>query len=642
MTKTKKFFKYFITTFKEGKYLLLKYIVSALLMTVIAVLSNLLQVRELTYLNAVLAVDYITTVFGSSIFSGINVLTNQNISSKYRVRKYARIGFKIAVVTILVVVLIFVTFPQFFMNTLTSFIPQDYTFYYIMCGYAFVCGVKDYLINLLKGLEIFKAQFFCECLTIVLTIVGFLVLYFAGVYYLNYIAIAYLVSNLIGVVLCFYFIRYNKTIGVNLFRKQPVQLTAKQWKIIIANISAEVVWEVGYLATSSFLLRLGDDLLNTYSYVETVLDIFNGFLFTYINLTCIKITRSLGRDNFEKAEWHAKNSISGSILIWAFYAIVSMIFIYPISLGANDAYFDIMFIVIPFYVLLHLVRFLRWNLASYMLRLGGKNRPIVIMEVIYALMYVVLCFVAEFIPHNIFLAYVLVAIPETFALIYCLVVYKRKKWMANINDDPNLLKNKVKCFVFDFDDTLYYGVNWTVWDKFATNFFNEHFSYLTPKQRKKYLKKYKCGKDAEGVLEYIERISNDIEGTCQPWLDYTAGIVAPEAYNGKKVPMKELKKCAKQGKLYIVSNSDRHFIENMCKSYKIDLSIFEDVVSNEFLPNDESKERYYRQIMQENGLKPDEVLVVGNSKKSDILPAKKLGMNTYQCDQGFTYEEIVG
>ena len=34
-------------------------------------------------------------------------------------------------------------------------------------------------------------------------------------------------------------------------------------------------------------------------------------------------------------------------------------------------------------------------------------------------------------------------------------------------------------------------------------------------------------------------------------------------------------------------------------------------------------------------------MVIGDSYANDILPAKKLKMYYYQCENGFTYEEVV-
>ena len=64
MTKVEKkdFWGYFIRTFKSGKYLLVRYLLSSVLYIVITVISNLLEVKELTYLNAFLSLNYFSAM----------------------------------------------------------------------------------------------------------------------------------------------------------------------------------------------------------------------------------------------------------------------------------------------------------------------------------------------------------------------------------------------------------------------------------------------------------------------------------------------------------------------------------------------------------------------------------------------------
>jgi Na+-driven multidrug efflux pump/FMN phosphatase YigB (HAD superfamily) len=639
----KNFNKYFFQTFKTGKYLLIKYIGTAILMSVIAVLSNLLQVEELTYLNAVLAVDYFSNMISFGIYTGTNILANQNFSSKTYVRKFTGIGFKLAVFLNLLFVALLIAFPKFIMTSLTGFFPNDYTFYYLMCGYAFLSGIKGYVSDILKALQIFKQQFISDILTLIITIAGFAGLYFygGGIYTLNNIAIVYIIANLIGLLLGLYYLSHNKIIKINLFAKTPIKLSRKQWSIIVINFAIEFVWEIGYFATSVLLLRLSDAMLNTYSYLETVLDLFNGFLFAYINITCIQIARNLGRSNFKKAFQHAKYSIYGTLIIWLIYFIASMALIYPIALGANDEYFKIMFTVEPCYTIIHLLRFLTWNFSSYMLSLGGKNKILLALEIFSSVTLVGLCFVAKYIPDNIPLSYLIITIPDIISLVACVIIFLRKKWMANINDDPNLLKNKIKCFIFDFDDTLYYGVNWGFWAKLKLDFFNSHFSHLSEEERKNILKKYKCYRKPSKID--LCQILNDIEGSCQAWLDYRDTLeMTEDEKKGKAIKPSDLKKFAKQGKCYIVSNARMKDIKAFSEYYKIDLSLFEEVIINDFAVNNTSKKKYYWKIMTENKLLPNQIMVIGNNYNYDIKPATDLKMNYYKCKDGFTYEEVVG
>lgn len=640
--KFQEFNKYFWKTFKEGKYLLLKYLVTSILMIVVAVLSNLLGVKELTYLNAFLALNCFASLVSFGVSNGMNVLINQSIGSKFKVNKFAQVGFEINLIFLTLMTICLVAFPQFFMEVITSYLPTDYTFYYIMCGYFFLSGLNGYLQYTMKELSIFKLQFYCEIIPIIVTVLSLAILYFCGIYYLNYVAIGYVLSAAIGFVMVAICMAKNKTFKVNIFKFRRLKLTKKQWGIILSNLATEVVWQVGYYATSMLLFRFSEGIFNTYSYLEIVLDIFNGVLFAYINITCIRITRCLGTDRFERAYKHAKYSIYSVIAIWGFYFVASMLFIYPIALGVNKAYFSIMFLAIPCYVVLHLFRFLSWNFSSYMLRLGGKNKAILAMEIARALMFVGICFIVKFLPNNIFLAYVLVASPDILFLPVQFIMFALKKWLANVNKDPMLLKNKVKCVVFDFDDTIYYGVDWTFWYKMAYAWFNEHFSSKTPLERQLLLKKYGVHKNLKNFSdEKLCSILLGEEGSADKWLDYRDKMeLADEEKKAKCVSMSEIKKFAKLGKLYILSNSREKNIKKFAEYHNLDLSIFEKIVTNQFA-KETSKEGYLKEIMEDNNLKPENILMIGNSYRSDILPAKKLKMNYYKVKNGFSYNEII-
>ncbi len=641
--KLKDFGRYFWNTIKEAKYLLFKYVGTAILMCIIAVLANLLQVKELTYLNAVLAINCFSSLISFGIGESIGTMVNQSINSKYRVKKYVKIGNELNMIFMALFTVFLVAFPKFIMQTITGFIPDNYTFYYLMCLDFFLCGLKEYLIEILKQLQIYKLQFFSESLTYILVVLGFAVLYGAGIYYLNWIALVYIFAICVTIVVCLIVLLKNKVVSINILLPEKIKLTAAQWKLILLNLGVEFVWQIGYFAISVLLLRMSDAMLNTYSYLENVLDVFNGVFYAFVNVTCVRIARSLGRNKFDRAQMHAKYSIFGTLIIWAFYFISTMVLIYPISLGVNKQYFSLMFSVVPCYALLALLRFVIWNFSSYMLRLGGKNTVHFVLEIIETLVFIGLCFIARFLPDNIFLCYFIIALPDICALPVYIFLYKKKDWIANVNDDPNLLKNKVKCFIFDFDDTLYYGVKIDAYQDLALNFFNEHFGYKSEEERRQILKKYGCGKHGKDVYRHIKEILMDFEGTSKAWTDFHTGLeVQPEAKAGRGVSMRELKKCCKLGNLYIVSNSHITEIQQRAKMYGIDLDIFKKIYSNDDNSAEKEKGEFYKKIMKSEGLKPENILVVGDKYKTDLLPAKELEMNIYKTIDGFTFEELVG
>lgn len=75
MTKVerKDFWSYFFKTFKNGKYLLVRYVLSSVLFIIISVISNLLAVKELTYLNTFLSLNYFSAMISFGISGGILV-----------------------------------------------------------------------------------------------------------------------------------------------------------------------------------------------------------------------------------------------------------------------------------------------------------------------------------------------------------------------------------------------------------------------------------------------------------------------------------------------------------------------------------------------------------------------------------------
>lgn len=639
----KKFFANFWDAFKESKFLIIKYVAVAVLYSIISILSNLLGVEELTYLNAFLSIYAFASIIAFGVSNGIAIFMNQNYGSNYKVRKYAKVGFEINLAFAVVSTVVLASFPKFFIEILMEYHPQSYTFYYIMCGYFFLSCISSYLTNTMKSLKFFKRQLISEIIPLAVTIVGFLALYFSGEYYLNYIAIAYVVSAAIAIVVSYVLLVKNKQISINFFKFQTVNLTKKQWGVLLSNLAVEFIWQIGYYATAIILIRFSEGIFNTYSYLENVLDVFNGLLFAIGTVNAIKITRLLGKDRFDEAYQQAKYSIYMSLFIWLFYFIASMIFIYPIALGVNDEYFGLMFTVLPCYLAIHLLRFVSWNMGSYMLRLGGKNKPFVIIEIFCTIILIASCFIVKFLPVSVPLAYFVILIPTLIFLPVYLIIFKSKRWMSNINKDPNLLSNKIKLTIFDFRDTLVWDMKKDNHRKLNLQWFNQHFSNLTQNQRNQLLKKYGCGLNGEGLSSNINKMLFDVEGSNASYLIFREFVKTNKNYmRGKKISNQELQKFKQLGKIYIVSNYKQGDLLAALEYNNFDESMFEEIISNDLSKLENlDKFKIYQEIMQKSNLKPNQILVVGNNFKHDLQSAKKLGMHYYLVKDGFTYDEIL-
>ena len=130
--KKKGFIRYFKKTYKQSRVYLLRLILTAILSIVITILANLLEVKELTYLNAFLAISYFSTMIAFGFSNGMNIFVNQNISSQEKVERYSKIGFELTFAFSLVFTAFLVAFPRFFMGTIGAYEPEGYTFYYVM------------------------------------------------------------------------------------------------------------------------------------------------------------------------------------------------------------------------------------------------------------------------------------------------------------------------------------------------------------------------------------------------------------------------------------------------------------------------------------------------------------------------------
>lgn len=202
--------------------------------------------------------------------------------------------------------------------------------------------------------------------------------------------------------------------------------------------------------------------------------------------------------------------------------------------------------------------------------------------------------------------------------------------MNNINKDPNLFTNKIKCFIFDFDDTLYYGVDWTEWNDMQQKWIRSHYQDLTDEQFSSLCLQATGKTNLEGK-DIVQLLIKE-EGSAKAYLDWRNSIdgkMSEFEKNGQVVSMDEIRKFRSQcdrlgGKMFIVSNSTQKGIEVFAKHYKIDLSLFDGIYVNQYSAEDATKKKIYQQIMNDNNLSNDQMMVIGNSYKQDLAPQKNL------------------
>lgn len=178
----------------------------------------------------------------------------------------------------------------------------------------------------------------------------------------------------------------------------------------------------------------------------------------------------------------------------------------------------------------------------------------------------------------------------------------------------------IKIVIFDFDDTLYSDKNPKPWRDYCLNaiefFLQKRSDYqqimdevltrsFSDNQLIAFLKNY----------DVREEIINDYFKTHQ---------VEDGTFDNCTIVLDEsLASFANHFKLFIVSNSKKESVVKNMSILNINPRYFIDIISN----TETSKTHAYQDIIKKHNISPEELLVIGNSYNSDILPALEIGAN---------------
>lgn len=443
----KGFLQFFWTTLKNSKMLLLKYVITAVLLTISTLFANKLQLAELSYFNGVCTIMYFSGIFSFGIGVGLSVFINQNKNNEEKVVHYVKFGFYLTILFGIIFCILIAVFKDFIFTKIMNLNMTDGgLFYYYMLPAIFFGMIFDYFIKMYVYLEKFNYMLLVSSLQSITMVICFMLIYFYKSLNLGNIALIYNISYLLCIIIALIIFGKAKTNRVNLFKieKKNFTLNKKEWKTIFFLGGKEVVWEIGYFCLSLFLVKISEGIFNTYSYYENVLDIFNGLLFAFLNITQIEICKQLGKNHFGQAYKTAKYSIWSSMLIWVIYFLLSFCLFIPITNGINVEIRQLGKIVFFLYIFIHLFRFLSWNLASYILCCGGEGKIIFALEILASAYYVVLYFVGGLLPNNVYLAYFLISVDSIIKIPICLVIFYRKKWLINVKTGKHQIERLIK------------------------------------------------------------------------------------------------------------------------------------------------------------------------------------------------------
>jgi len=414
----KDFWKYFINTFKESKWLFVRYVVVGVYLIVAGIIANKLNLHDLTYYNSIITLSYFVEMIAFGCSEGFGIYVNQHSKNPQVSKKYAKLGFYFTMLISLAFLLVIASIPNVIIkNILHLTFEVDLTFYYLMLVAMVAQAGFRYLNTLLARLQIFKWQLlssFAHCGLMILSFV--LLVLFKGLSLIP-IAIMYiLVYAIVFILLCVYFAK-NKIYSVNLFKFEKVSLSRHETKTIVLRSLSEMTWEVGYMFLSFFILRSNLIVYNQYCYFENALDIFNGMYFTFVKLTSVRICICIGEKKRDEAYEHAKYSIWASMVIWFIYALISFALYIPFKNAMNIELQATALIPYVLYVCLGLFRFVSWTMGSYILGQSEIYMNYVFwIEVVFGLYWITLYLLADMFAGNIWIIYLLPKFSRTHLL----------------------------------------------------------------------------------------------------------------------------------------------------------------------------------------------------------------------------------
>ena len=201
---------------------------------------------------------------------------------------------------------------------------------------------------------------------------------------------------------------------------------------------------------------------------------------------------------------------------------------------------------------------------------------------------------------------------------------------------------KIKCVIVDFDATLYTDGDWSREPEFFGKYLEDR--NILPEisgweAKLDYLQKqYPLFHIIKFIFAYLHDNNIDDSDFRKFNNEHICEIRGKDIVFIKPKIIAEI---AKHYPLYIVSDSSVPYIEKYLKFAKIDKKHFSGIYDNEYNDETYSKISIMKKVLNEAGVSPNEVVMIGDSKMSDIQPGKLLGFQTKLVKTVYDTEEIL-
>ena len=199
----------------------------------------------------------------------------------------------------------------------------------------------------------------------------------------------------------------------------------------------------------------------------------------------------------------------------------------------------------------------------------------------------------------------------------------------------SLISTRVKAIIFDLDDTLYdcSGTLVLKRKKLAAKIISKAIKYSEAEALKLQLElEDRLGPKAD-IAREIASLHNLPEEFCKEMtnaintLDVEGAVLFPDIMDS----INELRNIGY--KLFLVTFGNREMQKKKINTLGLE-SAFDEIIITE---NPRGKEKCFKEILTKYGLKPEQVLCVGDKIKDEIEVGKRLGMSTALMKHGRHY-----
>lgn len=192
---------------------------------------------------------------------------------------------------------------------------------------------------------------------------------------------------------------------------------------------------------------------------------------------------------------------------------------------------------------------------------------------------------------------------------------------------------KIKCVILDFDGTLYSNGDWSGEVKFFGQYLMDNNilpEYKTLDEKVAYLKGQYPNYH---IIQYIFAYLHDNKIDDSDFRKFNDENVCEIRGNDIKfIDPKVISELAKYYEVYMISDSSRVYLDFYLDYAKIKESNFVEILSNEYNDDHYTKIPMMKKVLEKTGLKPSEIIMIGDSERSDIIPAKLVGLQTFKVD----------